>query len=117
MSDPYSALRDDYERTHDKLHAVEERLDALRDSHRALVEAPWLVWSNEHEAWWRPNSSGYTVHVDNAGRYTHEEAMKIQTEASYRGNCTAGVPPEIAVLSQAGHDALTTARTLEADDD
>ena len=30
----------------------------------------YLIWSNEHRAWWRPNAKGYTVHIKTAGRYT-----------------------------------------------
>jgi hypothetical protein len=36
----------------------------------------WLVWSNEHSAWWRPNAAGYCTNVLDAGRYTLEEAME-----------------------------------------
>lgn len=35
----------------------------------------WLVWSNEHGAWWGPNSAGYLYKVEEAGRYTLAEAM------------------------------------------
>jgi len=37
----------------------------------------YLVWSNEHRAWWRPNSNGYTGSIDQAGRYTRHEAVRI----------------------------------------
>lgn len=37
----------------------------------------WLIWSNEHRAWWRPNSMGYTIHRAAAGRYTWAEALDI----------------------------------------
>lgn len=35
----------------------------------------YLIWSNEHRAWWRPNRMGYTIHIEAAGRYTREEAI------------------------------------------
>lgn len=35
----------------------------------------WLVWSNEHAAWWGPDRSGYFTSVDSAGRYTLREAL------------------------------------------
>lgn len=37
----------------------------------------YLVWSNEHNAWWRGNRCGYTQHMDKAGRYTRKEAIQI----------------------------------------
>jgi hypothetical protein len=37
----------------------------------------WLIWSNEHKAWWKPNSMGYTTSRKEAGRYTMERATEI----------------------------------------
>ncbi len=43
-----------------------------------LATAPiWLVWSNEHRAWWAPDHCDYVREVEHAGRYTFEEAMRI----------------------------------------
>ena len=36
----------------------------------------YLIWSNEHRAWWRPNSRGYTLQLEKAGRYSRDEALK-----------------------------------------
>ena len=36
----------------------------------------WLVYSREHEAWWRPASAGYTMSIAEAGRYTKAEAAR-----------------------------------------
>ena len=35
----------------------------------------WLIYSREHNAWWRPKAAGYTSHIENAGRYTYDEAI------------------------------------------
>ena len=37
----------------------------------------YLIWSNEHNGWWRPKQCGYTNHRELAGRYTLEEATEI----------------------------------------
>lgn len=37
----------------------------------------YLVWSNEHRAWWGPNRAGYYSSIAAAGRYTRDEALKI----------------------------------------
>lgn len=43
----------------------------------------WLIWSHEHNAWWRADSASYTSLVTDAGRYTFEEAVSISTNANY----------------------------------
>ena len=37
----------------------------------------FLVWSNEHHAWWGPQERGYFFNIEQAGRYTHDEADEI----------------------------------------
>lgn len=61
-----------------------------------MVEETYLVWSNEHRAWWRPNSAGYTVHVELAGRYPRSEAIAIARDAR-NGWKPGKIPTEIAV--------------------
>jgi hypothetical protein len=56
----------------------------------------YLIWSNEHRAWWRANSCGYTIHVDQAGRYPRDEALEIAS-GSRDGWYHGEVPPEIAI--------------------
>jgi hypothetical protein len=47
----------------------------------------YLIWSIEHEAWWKPNKCGYTFDRDEAGRYPFDEAKKIVGTANqYRGD-------------------------------
>lgn len=40
-----------------------------------------LIWSNEHRAWWRPNSHGYTTVQEEAGLYSEKGATMIIEEA------------------------------------
>jgi hypothetical protein len=41
----------------------------------------YLVWSNDHRRWWAPHRSGYVERIDDAGRYSHAEALEICTDA------------------------------------
>jgi hypothetical protein len=72
------------------MDALPEKLrDEVRDDAKAALAAidapasasiaggPWLVWSHEHSAWWRPGWHGYTTRVRDAGRYEYAEARKI----------------------------------------
>lgn len=41
----------------------------------------YLIWSNEHGAWWGPGYSGYGQRIENAGRYSRLEAIEICSQA------------------------------------
>jgi hypothetical protein len=58
----------------------------------------YLIWSNEHGAWWRPGSMGYTRIIAQAGRYTLERARYICEEAN-RYQAKSEEPNEVMVLS------------------
>lgn len=53
----------------------------------AATGAPWLqggrylIWSNEHRAWWCPAGKGYTTKLIEAGWFDHAEAVKICAKA------------------------------------
>lgn len=42
----------------------------------------WVIWSYEHNAWWRPGRMGYTTLLTEAGRYTADEASEIVHHAN-----------------------------------
>lgn len=42
----------------------------------------YLIWSNEHQLWWRPGHRGYTGYIEEAGRYDQDEAIDIVVKAS-----------------------------------
>lgn len=69
---------------------------------------PWLVYSREHNLWWRPNASGYTHHMSEAGRYSQADATKHCLSRS-RGD---DGPPEFMVPAPETldhHDELVAA--------
>lgn len=37
----------------------------------------WLIWSNEHTAWWKSGHLGYTRRRSEAGTFSREEAEEI----------------------------------------
>lgn len=47
--------------------------------------AKWLIWSNEHRAWWRAGGHGYTTKRSQAGVYSMEEAIDICLPSRFRG--------------------------------
>src|SRR6185503_20091932 len=72
---------------------IEQAISAIRQEH------DWLIWSNEHRAWWAPNQCGYRGRVEEAGRYSFAEACEICRQANRRANSTLppDVPPETMV--------------------
>jgi len=42
----------------------------------------YLIWSAEHEKWWKPYSQGYTNYVSEAGHYEEWEAFQIVRKAN-----------------------------------
>ena len=72
-------------------------VNAEIESIRSTLEAEkYLIWSNEHGAWWRSNRCGYTTILAIAGRYTREEAISICARAR-DGFAVIGAPSEIMV--------------------
>ncbi len=45
----------------------------------------YVIWSHEHQAWWRPDCCGYTQEVSEAGKYTKAEAGNIVASATPHG--------------------------------
>lgn len=64
------------------------------------MENKFLIWSNEHNSWWCPNSLGYTDFVDLAGRYSFDEALKICNGANYNWDMDRRnrIPDELPIL-------------------
>lgn len=60
----------------------------------------YLIWSNQKNKWWSSCRRGYTKSIDEAGRYSEEEAVSICNDANY--NWDTGyfrkIPDELPIL-------------------
>lgn len=63
-------------------------------------ETKYLVWSNEHAAWWGPDCCGYTRIIANAGRYDRAKALSIAGTRDGGWHVRKGNPDEIAIPEQ-----------------
>ena len=61
--------------------------------------ADYVVWSNEHSAWWGANRSGYYTHLSAAGRYSRDEAIRI-CRGARGGREFNQNPSEVPILLQ-----------------
>jgi len=57
----------------------------------------WLIWSNEHCAWWKANERGYTYYFDEAGLYSPDDVRRIVTNANI-GLKSTDRPNEVGIL-------------------
>lgn len=46
----------------------------------------YLLWSAKHQMWWRPDERGYTANIDEAGRYTRADAVRIVAQSAFHGD-------------------------------
>lgn len=61
----------------------------------------YLIWSEEHGAWWRPHSGGYVRRISEAGRYSKEDSEAIVESANRY--LRPGIPfNEVAVVDPFG---------------
>lgn len=70
----------------------------------SIREEQWLIWSNEHNSWWRSNRFGYTKNISEAGRYQLWEAKAICDAAGHK----SGIPNEVIVPSNELVSAILT---------
>lgn len=61
------------------------------------MDAAYVIWSNEHKCWWAPNRCGYRSSLDDAGRYSRDEAIKICVHARGGRQFNAN-PSEVPIL-------------------
>lgn len=67
----------------------------------------YVIWSNEHRAFWGPNWCGYVELFADAGLYTREQADKILEQSWCPGSycCHNGTLPHEVALHIIGQSA------------
>jgi len=58
------------------------------------MKTKFIIWSNEHQAWWRGGYCGYTDRKSQAGFYTLDEASRICFTAN-KGQSFDALPNEM----------------------
>ena len=93
------------------LRAIDAALDNVatprRDPDLAAVDASmairperrFVIWSIEHNAWWRPGWLGYTEVLAEAGRYGEVEADEILKRANHVAVNECRIPVEAVELA------------------
>lgn len=56
-------------------------LDAAMST--AQPKREWLIWSIEHDGWWKIARRGYTKKIGEAGLYSFDEARRIVHNANH----------------------------------
>lgn len=62
-------------------------------------DKPYLIWSNEHRAWWEADGHGYTKSLAGAGRFSRVVALTICQKAIPGTAARRGLLPELPVLA------------------
>lgn len=78
---------------------------------KTKVKIKWLIWSIEHDQWWRPDWKGYTEHIHEAGRYSYHEAREICAKANFYGQFDR--PHESMVQDYIGEKLLDLTKDLK----
>lgn len=80
-----------------------------------MQDIHFLIWSTEHNAYWRPDSAGYTRIQSEAGRYSEQEAQAICDSNSRRSGSTLDecVPAEIMMVAPEEVSVIRHARSAE----
>lgn len=63
-----------------------------RQEKMSAPDVKWLIWSNEHNGWWKQHGNGYTKSRAEAGRFTFWDAMQSCEAAN--ANLNPGNAPE-----------------------
>jgi hypothetical protein len=89
MEHDYHGGKEGFDDAYDRWLSELGTSEVMEMAEKALLQqgGTWIVWSNEHNAWWKPSKRGYTNARHEAGRYSFEEACQIVHDANlYCGN-------------------------------
>jgi DNA-directed RNA polymerase alpha subunit len=50
-----------------------------------MADLPYLIWSNYHQAWFRPKAAGYTDRISTAGIFTDRKVDPERERKIYQG--------------------------------
>lgn len=60
-----------------------------------MTKTKWIIWSLEHQGWWKKNHTGYTQKKEEAGEYDYDEALRIVRGANIAGK---DIPNEAMIM-------------------
>ena len=79
---------------------VETALERLGDQPlNPQTKMKFLIWSNQRDAWWKPNEQGYTKAEEHAGEYDLETARRICADAAHYGYVGNPIEPSLTGIS------------------
>jgi hypothetical protein len=50
-----------------------------------MSDIVFVLWSNKHGTWWRPDARGYTEDIGEAGRYSQAAAVQHVVQSAFHG--------------------------------
>lgn len=63
----------------------------------------FLLWSNKHGMWWAPDARGYGGDIEEAGRYTQDEAVGHVVQSAFHGDLAKVTCMVVAPECYRGH--------------
>jgi hypothetical protein len=77
-----------------------------------MTDDTYVIWSIEHQAWWRPGSMGYCLSLHDAGRYAEREAAEILSRANLVAFHEAMIPVSAVGAAPELLEALNVAESF-----
>ena len=80
-----------------------------------MNEEPYVIWSNEHAAWWGPARCGYTIHFNEAGRYIQSVAFELcrsSLPTALNIGIIDAIPVRVSDMNAVFHGALIPPNVL-----